>query len=350
MNSAGTIRRRPTRIQCLAVLPLLCVGAALAAASGDAGVLPQAGLVVGTLRFPVRETPLFTARGGSLFVLNVPSQRAKSITVTREGRSGTLTSRRVPFALPYYLMDVSAGPDGVYAGTAVIKRFTNVPDVLVRIDPETLAVQARASFPSRVAAIEQGRSMWASIGDGRVVRLDPRTLAIEASRRLLSVAAVSMRGLSLSKPAFGLGSLWVLAGDKLGLELVRLDPMSLAVRSKTDLSVGVARAVGRVIAGSGHVYLVGAAVVGVDARGKLLGRPVAAPDLAIADIHGSGLVGLTAPNPALVLLNAHGWIVARTSVHDDSLLLTVSGDNAWFLGDAGHGNGIVHVHLNKTVN
>jgi len=305
-------------------------------------------VIVGTLRFPVRETPLFAARGGSLFVLVAPSRRAASITVMREGAGGTITSRRVPFALSYYLMDVSAGPEGVYAGTAVIKRFTNVPDVLVRIDPETLAVRARASFSSRVAAVEQGRSMWASIGDGRVVRLDPRTLAIEASRRLLSVAAVSMKGLSLSKPAFGLGSLWVLAGDALDRELVRLDPVSLAVRSKTRLSVGVARAVGtRVIAGSGHVYLVGAAVVGVDARGKLVGRPVAVPDLAIADIHGSGLVGLTAANPALVLLNSQGRIVARTSVRDDSLLLTVSGHNAWFLGDAGHENGIVHVHLKR---
>src|SRR2546428_13860096 len=37
--------------------------------------LPQAGVVLGTLRFPVREAPLLSARAWSLFVLVAPSRR-----------------------------------------------------------------------------------------------------------------------------------------------------------------------------------------------------------------------------------------------------------------------------------
>jgi len=280
-----------------------------------------------------------------VFVL--PPGRAASITVMRVNPDETVARRRMPFDLSYYLMDLSTGPDGIYAGTAVIKRFTNVPDELVRIDAKTLTIQARASFPSRVAAVEQGRGMWASIGDGRVVRLDPRTLAIEASRRVLSAAAVRTRGLSLSKPALGLGSLWVVAGDELDLELVRLAPTSLAVRSKTRIPTGgdLAQALRRVVADSRHVYVVGSAIVAVDASGKLIGRPLLVPGLATAEIHGAGLVGITGGKPSLVLLDARGRIRARTGLLDAGAGLAVSGEDAWFLGDAGRGNGVIHVHL-----
>ena len=48
----------------------------------------------------------------------------------------------------------------------------------------------------------------------------------------------------------------------------------------------------------------------------------------------------------LLLRDTLGWSAKDTaSLLDDSDLLAVSGDNAWFLGDAGQGNGIVHVHL-----
>jgi hypothetical protein len=88
-------------------------------------------------------------------------------------------------------------------------------------------IRARASFPSSVATIEQGRRMWASTGDGRVVRLDPRTLATEASRHVLSVGATVGGAAVVSKPALRLASLWVLAGNGSHLELVR---MRLAAR------------------------------------------------------------------------------------------------------------------------
>src|SRR5919201_1726899 len=97
--------------------------------------LPQAASIVGTVRMSPQGTALFTARGRSLFVLVVPQSGSQSITVERVDPTG-IASRRVAFKLPGYLGDVSAGPEGVYAGTSVIKRFTTAPDELVRIDPK----------------------------------------------------------------------------------------------------------------------------------------------------------------------------------------------------------------------
>jgi len=311
--------------------------------------LPQVGTTEGTVRVSVRDTVLFAARGRSLFALVVPPGHAASVTVMRVDHTGAATRNRVSFDLPGggYLADVSAGPDGIYAGTAVIRRFTQAPDKLVRIDPRTLTIRARASFPASVATVEQGSRMWAAIGDGRVVRLDPSTLAIEASRRVLSAAATASGAAVLSKPAFGLGSVWVLAGNVTNLELVRMEPTSLAVRSRTRVPTGgdLAQALNHVAADASHVYLVGGALAAVGADGKLLGRPVLVGGLANAAIHGTGLIGLTAEAPALVLLDPDGRIRARTTFADAGADLAVSGQDAWFLGDAGRGNGIVHVQV-----
>src|SRR5207237_6908360 len=133
---------------------------------------------------------------------------------------------------------------------------------------------------------------------------DPRTLATEASQRVLSAASTSSGSAAISKPAFGLGSLWVLAGNALNLNLVRLDPTSLAIRSTTRVPTAgrLAQTLHNVAAYSNHVYLVGDAVAEVGSNGRLIGRPVLVPGLANAAIHGTGLVGLTAETPALVLL------------------------------------------------
>src|SRR3984893_13248357 len=121
---------------------LAALGAAAAVAFtatfGGASVhrprLPQAGRVVGTLRFSVHETELLTARDGSLFAL-VFRETSHRVDVVRWGSAGDVTRRRMSFRLSYYLSDMSAGPYGVYVGTAVIRRFTNAPDRLLRIDP-----------------------------------------------------------------------------------------------------------------------------------------------------------------------------------------------------------------------
>jgi hypothetical protein len=305
------------------------------------GSLPPAGTILGTIRIPVRDTSLYTARGNTLFLITFPEQHATSITVERVGPNG-MRWRRLRFPLAYYLMDLSAGAEGLYAGTSVIKRFTNVPDELIRLDPVTLKVLVRASFRSRVAALEASERMWASIGDGRVVRLDPMTLRVLATRRLLSAKSVVMEGLGLSKPALGLGSLWVLAGGGTHTDLVRIDPTTLAVRSRTRIPLG--KNVTQVIANSSHVYLVAPGIAPVDANGKL-GHLNPDTELDAAAIYRNSLVGLNDAKLALELLTSQGAAGASTSLRDLGGELAVSGDNAWFLGNAGNGNGIVHVRL-----
>ena len=305
------------------------------------GSLPPAGKVRSTIRIPVRDTSLYTARGNTLFLITFPEQHATSIIVERVGPNG-MRWRRLRFPLAYYLMDLSAGAKGLYAGTSVIKRFTNVPDELIRLDPATLKVLARASFPARVAALEAGERMWASIGDGRVVRLDPTTLRVLATRRLLSARSVALQGLGLSKPALGLGSLWVIAGGGAHTELVRMDPTTLAVRSRTRVPLG--KPISQVIGDPRHVYIVVRGVASVDANGKL-GHLNPGADLDAAAFYGNGLVGLNDAKLAVERLNAQGTVIASTSLRDLGGELAVSGDNVWFLGNAGSGNGIVHVRL-----
>jgi hypothetical protein len=341
--TVSPLEPRLSAAACLSTKP--CGPASSALRHGAA--LPEVGVIMGTRRFSLGQTMLFAAREASLFVLVAPPHRAASITVVRLGAGGGIARSRVPFARSNYLADISSGPDGIYAGTAVIKRFTRAADELVRIDPKTLTIGARARFASGIATVEQGQGMWASLADGRVMRLDPLTLAIKASHRLIPAAQVTKRGLALSRPALGFGSLWVLAGDARDLELVRIDPVSLAVRSKTHLPTSLARAVHRVVAGSRRVYLVGSAIARVNSRGKLIGRPITVPGLASAEPHGTRWLGLTCCKPALVLFNARGRILARTPLPDSGTLLAARGENAWLLGNAGHGNGIIHVRLNR---
>jgi hypothetical protein len=160
-----------------------------------------------------------------------------------------------------------------------------------------------------------------------------------ASRRLLPARAVALEGLGLTKPALGLGSLWVLAGDR---ELVRLDPATLAVRSRAR--VPRAAPLGRVVGDSARVALVGRGVASV-ARDGTIGRVDPGANLDAAELDGHRLVGLDDARLALELLDAQGAVTATTSLRDLGGELAVSGDDAWFLGDAGSGNGVVHVRL-----
>jgi hypothetical protein len=151
-----------------------------------------------------------------------------------------------------------------------------------------------------------------------------------------------MQGLGLSKPAVGLGSLWAIVGGGTHAELVRMDPTTLAVRSRTRLAPGAP--LSEVIADRTHVYLARRGIASVDARGRLV-HLTAAANLDAAAIFKDGLVGLNDAASAVELLNAEGRVTARTPLHDLSGELAVSGDSAWFLGNAGGGNGIVHVRL-----
>jgi hypothetical protein len=340
------------RITVSPIEPSLAAAACTAQGSCDRSIrgraapaLPAAGSIVVTTLVPVRDGMLFAARAKTLFVITFPQRTNPPMTIERVDSNGTLLrSKRISFPLTAFLSDLSAGPDGLYAGTAVIKRFRNVPDVLLRIDPTTLAVRARASFPSRVATLESRDRMWATIGDGRVLRLDPLSLHVIAARRLLSALSVATQGLGISKPAFGFGSVWVIAGDRSHAELVRLDPSTLAVRSRTNLPRGVP--IAGLLAGRSHLYLVGNGFAPVDAGGRVVGR-THDPNLSAFAIDDGGLVALDDAPPAIELLTTAGRVTARTLLRDSSAELVVSGSDAWLLGDSGRGNGIVRVRLRR---
>jgi len=153
-----------------------------------------------------------------------------------------------------------------------------------------------------------------------------------------------MQGLGLSKPALGLGSLWLLAGGGTHTELVRMDPTTLAIRSRTRIPLG--KPVTQVIGDPTHVYLVDPGIVSVNARGRL-GHLNPDANLDAAAVYGSGLAGLNGAKLALELLDTQGQVTASTSLRDLGGEIAVSGDNAWFLGDDGSGNGIVHLRLTR---
>ena len=264
--------------------------------STSATAVPQAGEIVATTPFHVAQTELYAARSDGLYVLVIPPGNSSSITLMHLKSDGTTSSRAVPFDLGYYLMNVSAGPLGVYAGTAVVKRFTARQDVLIRIDPATLTIEAHAAFPASVAPLQQEQGLWATIGDGRVVSLDPNDLVVRASQQVVPAAAAATDAASLSAPALGLGSLWVLAGDGSNLQLVRMDPLTLDILSETKVPTAgdLYQELKRVVADPDHVYLAGVAVVSVAADGGLIGRPVVVPGLDGAEIYGSDLIGVIA--------------------------------------------------------
>jgi hypothetical protein len=92
------------------------------------------------------------------------------------------------------------------------------------------------------------------------------------------------------------------------------------------------------------VYLAQRGVASVDTQGRVV-HVTANANLDAAALYSNGIVGLNDAASAIELLNAQGRVTARTRLLDLSGDLAVSGDDAWLLGDAGAGNGIVHVRL-----
>lgn len=325
--------------------------ASASAPSTSPAALPAAGQVVRTLPFPVGDTELFAASGSELDVAVISAgNQAHTITVERvSATTGGVSQTSVPFPLASYLSDVAVGPDGVYLGTSVVQRFTAAPDVLARLDPTTLTITAQASFPARVQVLAEGTKVWASIGNGRVVRLDPRSLTVQQSVQIPPGQQATT--VIDSAPALGLGSLWVLAGDETDLRLIRLNPTTLTILSTTPVPTGgaLSQSLYAVTADAQLVYLTGRGVARVDAGGALAGPPQISAGLHAVAIHGNGLVAITNPPAALVLLGGDGRTAARTALADAGGQLAVSGDTAWLLGDAGQGNGIVQLRLATAV-
>jgi hypothetical protein len=337
-------------------------------ATAPSSELPQAAatLAVATLRLAPTSTALLAATGSQAYVVVLPPEARplpRSIRVVELAADGRLLRQRsLPVGRVYAgdVMHVAAGPDGLYVGTEVLRRFTpRVPDELLRIDPTTLAIVARARFAAGVSACEQERRLWAAIGDGRVVRLDPLTLKVLASRRVVpKPTPLTAPMVSVSTPAVGAGDLWVLASDEQQrLELIRMDPGSLAVRSRTLVSSKHGplpwQAIQAVAAGAGGVFLWGSRIVPVTPSG-VLARPIGSaglplesrsttqPELESLATEGATLVALFGgPTSALVELDARGHLLAETVLGGSAGELATSGRNAW-LSD---GRRFVHVRL-----
>ncbi len=315
---------------------------------------------VATLRYPPTYTWLFAATGQRGFVVvlpaaDFPNPRAiRVIDIAGDGRVVRQRSLVVGRVYAEDIADVSAGPDGLYIGTGVLHRFfPTVPDELLRIAPTTLKVVARAKFPAGVTAVEQGQQLWATTDDGRVLRLDPRTLKVRASRRVVPKSTpLTPAMVSVSAPAIGAGSLWVLAADEhQRLDLVRMDPTSLAVRSRTPVygrgsSIPAEDTISYVAAGSRGVYLWGdETIVRVNAHGAVEGKPISEPNLGSLAVDGSTPIALVGPPGALVELDAQGRLLAQTALSGATGDLAVSGRDAWFV-EFVEVERFVHVRLN----
>jgi hypothetical protein len=305
---------------------------------------PQAGQILGVTPFSAKETELYAASESSLFVIVIPPDNSPKITVMRIADDGSTASRGVPFSLENYLMSMTAGPEGVFAGTAVVKRFTGEPDALIRIDPSSLSVTAHVAFPASVAPLQVDRDLWASIGDGRVLRLDPQTLAIEASAQVVPAASAATSEASISRPAFGLGSLWVVERTGARRTLLSLDPTTLAILTETALP---SRGLDNVIADGQYVYVTGLqSFAQVASDGGLSESRANVPGLDGLEPYGSDLVGLVGGSePALVIVAPSGDLAARTALADAGSELALSGRDVWFLGKAQGTLGIIHARL-----
>ena len=215
--------------------------------------VPPAAVTVGvaTLRFSPSYTELFAAAGQQAYAVVLPPETwppRHAIRVIEIAGDGRVVKQRSLVVGRVYANDirtVSAGPDGLYIGTGVLHRFfPHVPDELLRIDPSTLAIVAKAKFSDGVGAVEQGQQLRASIDDGRVLRLDPRHAEGPRLETGRAQADSCQRRDDLGcrrQPSGRAASGCWLSDEHQHLDLVRLDPTSLAVRSRTPVLGRAAR-------------------------------------------------------------------------------------------------------------
>ncbi|HTR70335.1 MAG TPA: hypothetical protein VMH41_08920, partial [Mycobacteriales bacterium] len=300
----------------------------LIAASGPyPRVLPGIGSIVGITEFSGQSTQLMAAQGDSLFVVDIGPGSAPTVRALRLGGAKTLR-RRIDVALGADLDDVSTGRFGFYLGTDVPRRFSAARNELLRLDPKTLKIVARARFIGAVATSERGSQMWATVG-GRVLRLDPRSLQTLKARRVPDFRATPLQTTVVSKPAIGLGSIWVLVSNGHESQLVRLDPTTLAGQSQ----IRVPETRGRdsflgVIANPTHVYLSGSRLASVDRSGAI--RLLPTPTLGTAIVDGNAALATDETLPELFRIDADGHIEARAKISSGPM--TLSARTLWIQG------------------
>ena len=105
---------------------------------------------------------------------------AMSVSATDvHGHTRTAVIRTGEVAEYYHYL--SAGPDGVYATTSVISKFSQVPDEVVRVDPHTLRLTRRIVGRSANAPFVTPAAVYLQLTPSTLSRVDPVTLAVPAS-------------------------------------------------------------------------------------------------------------------------------------------------------------------------
>jgi hypothetical protein len=232
----------------------------------------------------------------------------------------------------YFYAYLAAGPAGLYASTSVIRRFTSIPDEVIRIDRVTLKVVARRTLTARGQVVVLDDRVYL-LGDSDVQRLDPITLwtvarFVRAHPYDPQVSPGSFWSLTL-----GAGKLWAAYGDAPHSDVTQLDPRSLTATPGTwpvlpgqgDSLVGTR---------TGAWLVAQRSVTRLLAGGKL-SRPVALTDMsvdAIAD--GEGVLVLTEADHPLTLVRADGSSETLPLRNAECRQLSADGQAAWmYCGD-----------------
>jgi hypothetical protein len=282
-----------------------------------------------------------TAAAGGVF--GVGSTHSNSVvTVFGINHRGAVLRRNLSDPLAYYFSQMVAYGPSVFIATSVVKRFTDAPDELLRVDASTLRVTGRTRLPSGVVALASGiGQLWVATED-RILRVNPRSLATEASYRIPGATVPPVGSSTITALALGPGGLWATLNASVRRSfLYRLDPLTLTVRRREALPALDADQGLEVVADPESSWLVLGRYIRRVAPSGQLSRPLLTPGLQGAAAQGRGLLALLytgSSNETLIELNRRGKVIARSKIADAGGRVAVDGRAVWLL----HGLGLAH--------
>ena len=152
-----------------------------------------------------------------------------------------------------WVQRLTAGPGGLYAATMISRKFSQAPDRLWLIDPDSLKPRVSVTLPSGAVGLS-ATSRWLYVATfTEVLRLDPYSLTVHARYRLPGAVPPPVGERSLFSLAATDTAVWAAYGNAGSATLVRLDDTTLAVRGRTALPAGQGH---QVVASDGGVWLV----------------------------------------------------------------------------------------------
>jgi hypothetical protein len=125
-----------------------------------------------------------------------------------------------------YFHSLAVGPTGVYASTAVITKFSRIPDEVLRIDPQSLRVTARRQLATAFGVTVAGPDVFLRSAL-EIQRVDPSTLVTVASVERRSPLNPPMGGIGYWAMTVGGGRLWAAYGDAVHSDITTFDPTTL---------------------------------------------------------------------------------------------------------------------------